>query len=142
MWDVLKRVAAGDMTAFVNIHSSHDAMGKNLYKLVQSNDMMFRNIVQAAHTVATGASEIADASHSLAESASTQADAVSRLSDNAKHTSELIEENNEKVIEAHEVTKKIKSGRQCGQPAYGIAHGIRGTYPRRCGTDLRGDQDH
>lgn len=107
--DVLKRVAAGDMTAFVNIHSSHDAMGKNLYKLVQSNDMMFRNIVQAAHTVATGASEIADASHSLAESASTQADAVSRLSDNAKHTSELIEENNEKVIEAHEVTKKIKS---------------------------------
>ena len=37
---VVKRLAEGDMTVFVNIRSHEDSLGKNLYHLVQSNDFM------------------------------------------------------------------------------------------------------
>ena len=43
---VVQRVAEGDMTAFVNIRSSQDSLAKNLYKMVQTNDLMFNEITQ------------------------------------------------------------------------------------------------
>lgn len=106
--EVLKRVANGDMTAFVNIRSHRDSLGKSLYRLVQSNDALFNEIVEAAHTVAAGAGEIANASHSLAESATAQASAVHNLSSTVQHASDLIHENNEQAKNASKITEAIK----------------------------------
>lgn len=110
--EVLKRVADGDMTAFVNIHSHHDTLGKSLYRLVQSNDAMFNEIVQAAHSVAAGANEIANASHLLAESTTAQASAAHNLSDEMDNVSKLIHVNDEKAQVAYEITKEIKANIQ------------------------------
>lgn len=106
--EVLKRVADGDMTAFVNIRSHHDSLGRSLYRLVQSNDAMFNEIVEAAHTVAAGANEIANASHLLAESTTAQASAAHNLSDEMDHVSKLIHENDEKAQVACQITKEIE----------------------------------
>lgn len=110
--EVLKRVADGDMTAFVNIRSHHDSLGKSLYRLVQSNDAMFNEIVQAARTVAAGANEIANASHLLAESTTAQASAAHNLSDEMEHVSKLIHVNDEKAQVAYQITKEIEANIQ------------------------------
>ena len=51
--EVVKRLAQGDMTVFVNIRSQDDSLGKNLYHLVQSNDFMFAKIIRIAMSVAS-----------------------------------------------------------------------------------------
>lgn len=107
--EVVKRVAEGDMTAFVNIRSQKDCLGKNLYRMVQSNDLLFNNIVQIAHTVATGSEEIAKASQALAESSGVQAASVEALSSTIEHAGRLIENNNEKSGAAQSSTLKIQN---------------------------------
>ena len=74
--EVVKRLAQGDMTVFVNIRSQDDSLGKNLYHLVQSNDFMFAKIIRIAMSVASASQNIANASQMLADTASRQADAV------------------------------------------------------------------
>lgn len=106
--EVVKRIADGDMTAFVKIRSRHDSLGKSLYRLVQSNDVMFNEIVESAHSVAAGASEIANASHLLAESTTAQASAAHNLSEEMEHVSSMIHYNDEKAQEAYEITKAIE----------------------------------
>ena len=76
---VVKRLAEGDMTVFVNIRSHEDSLGKNLYHLVQSNDFMFAKIIKIAMSVASASQHIANASQTLADSAARQADAVNEL---------------------------------------------------------------
>ena len=106
--EVVKRVADGDMTAFVNIRSHHDTLGKSLYRLVQSNDAMFCEIVKSAHTVAAGANEIANASHLLAESTTAQAAAAHELSHEMENVSRLINFNDEKAQSAYKIVKDIE----------------------------------
>ena len=107
--EVVKRIADGDMTAFVKIRSRRDSLGRSLYRLVQSNDVMFNEIVESAHSVAAGASEIANASHLLAESTTAQASAAHNLSEEMEHVSSLIHFNDEKAQEAFEITKAIET---------------------------------
>ena len=107
--EVVKRIADGDMTAFVTIRSRRDSLGKSLYRLVQSNDVMFNEIIESAHSVAAGASEIANASHLLAESTTAQASAAHSLSEEMKHVSDLIHDNDEKAQAAYEITKAIEA---------------------------------
>lgn len=106
--EVVKRVADGDMTAFVNIRSHHDSLGKSLYRLVQSNDAMFGEIVKSARTVAAGANEIANASHLLAESTTAQAAAANELSHEMENVSRLINFNDEKAQAAYKIVKDIE----------------------------------
>lgn len=107
--EVIKRVAEGDMTAFVRIRSSEDSLGKNLYRMVQSNDLLFHDIVNTAHTVAVGAQQISDSSQTLAESASVQSSAVEELSATIQHASALITLNHEKSAKAMQITSRIQS---------------------------------
>lgn len=107
--NVVQRVAEGDMTAFVNIRSQKDCLGKNLYRMVQSNDLMFNDIGRISQMIATGADEIAQASQTLAESASTQAGAVQALSNTIENASNLIEQNNEKSLITQETTIRIQN---------------------------------
>lgn len=106
--NVVKRVAEGDMTAFIKIRSSKDSLGKNLYRMVQSNDLLFNEIMQIAHMVATGAEEIAKASQSLAQSAGSQASSVNDLSSTVDRSRELITRNNAKAHEAQKITDQIR----------------------------------
>lgn len=106
--NVVQKVADGDMTAFVNIRSSKDTLGKNLYRMVQNNDLMFAEITQIAESVASGADNIAQASGSLAKSCSVQAEAVQEFSEAIVQTGEFIADNNRKTEKAKTVSDKIQ----------------------------------
>lgn len=77
---VISRVAQGDLTAYVEIASENDSLGRSLYHLVQNNDMILADILNVSDDVATNASNIAKASQVLADSATDQAGAVEKLS--------------------------------------------------------------
>lgn len=104
---VVQKVADGDMTAFVNIRSAEDSLGKNLYRMVQSNDLMFAEISTIADAVAEGASSIALASGALAESCNIQSGAVKEFSEVILETSNFIDINNDKASKALEVSSEI-----------------------------------
>lgn len=105
---VVKKVADGDMTAFVNIRSSEDSLGKNLYRMVQNNDMMFAKISEIALAVTDEAKAIADANQSLAESCTVQAQAVVDFQENVNKTSELISSNSKEANEASRISDVIR----------------------------------
>lgn len=104
---VVNKVADGDLTAFVNIKSSADKLGQNLYKMVQNNDYMFSEITRIALDVAEGATDIAKASSSLAQSCTTQANAVQSFKDTVDESSSLIDNSGRKVAEAMSITNEI-----------------------------------
>lgn len=106
---VVKKVADGDMTAFVNIRSDGDSLGKNLYRMVQSNDVMFSEIVNVASAVANEADQITKSSHELAESASAQSDTLQAFTDTILRTSGRIEQSAIKASGAAEISGKIKA---------------------------------
>lgn len=105
---VVQKVADGDMTAFVNIRSASDSLGKNLYRMVQSNDLMFAEISEIAESVAAGARDISKASGALAESSSIQASAVQDFKATIEQTGEFIESNNKKAHSSLQVSVAIK----------------------------------
>lgn len=105
---VVQKVAEGDMTAFVNIHSSDDSLAKNLYKMVQTNDMMFSEISKIASDVANGATDIANASNSLANSCTQQVNSISDFKDAIEVTSELLNKNVERISNSKDITGQIK----------------------------------
>ncbi|WP_167958608.1 methyl-accepting chemotaxis protein [Anaerosporobacter faecicola] len=106
--DVVKRISEGDLTAYVEIHSASDSLGKGLYHLVQSNDIMFAEITRIANMVSNEAQGISDASNSLAESCSVQASTVISFKEAVADTKELIHTNAEKINEATSITDDIK----------------------------------
>lgn len=105
---IVQRVADGDMSAFVNIRSPKDTLGKNLYRLVQTNDALFHNIVEVANTVANNASQISSVSKSLAEGATAQVDSLSSLSITVQEAGSMISETSDKAQVASEITGRIK----------------------------------
>lgn len=105
---VVKKVADGDMTAFVNIRSSSDSLGRNLYRMVQSNDMMFAEIAGIADSVTEEARSIAAASQSLAESCTVQAEKIMDFRGEIDKTGELINANSADAKEAFELSDTIK----------------------------------
>lgn len=105
---VVQRVAEGDMTAFVNVRSSKDSLAKNLYKMVQTNDLMFNEITQIAQEVAEGAGDIAGASNSLAESCTVQAHSIADFREAVEETGQLLRENSERIIQSKNISNEIK----------------------------------
>ncbi len=109
---VVKRVADGDMTVFVDIRSSKDTLGKNLYRMVQSNDKLFSEILKVAHKVAEGSTYIAHVSHELADSAHVQAQTVNELSSAINDAANLISKSSEHMAEASSISDIIKTNAQ------------------------------
>lgn len=105
---VVKRVADGDMTAFVNIRSAEDSLGKHLYRMVQTNDLMFADILQVAQRVVEGSQQISRVSDALANNTSIQADAINQLSNRVDSAAELAGENANKAIVASDISNEIK----------------------------------
>lgn len=105
---VVQRVAEGDMTAFVNIRSSKDSLSKNLYKMVQTNDLMFNEITEIANQVASGADDIANASNSLATNCTQQIQSIADFKEAVTRTVGLINDNVEKIGKSKELTGEIK----------------------------------
>ncbi len=106
---VVKRVAEGDMTAYVNIRSSKDTLSQNLYKMVQTNDMMFNEITQIAQEVASGADDIANASNSLAQSCTQQISNLAEFKDAIDETVVLINDNVDKIARSKTLSEDIKA---------------------------------
>ena len=106
--DVVRKVADGDMTAYVNIRSSQDSLGKSLYKIVQSNDIMFAQISQIADSVTEGTDSIAAAAKLLADSCTHQANAIAEFQKDINSTNALVKENAEDAAHAHELSDTIQ----------------------------------
>lgn len=106
--NVVRKVADGDMTAFVNIRSREDSLGKNLYKMVQTNDMMFAEILDVATAVAGGSDQISRASHELADSTNAQAAAVEEISGIIGNIALSIVESGKNANAATEISDRIK----------------------------------
>ena len=100
---VVKRVADGDLTAFVDVRSSQDSLGQNLYRMVQSNDLMFAEILDVASTVAASANEIHRASEQLSQSTTEQANSVESLTSSISEVSDLAKGNIERVENARHI---------------------------------------
>ncbi len=107
--DVVRKVADGDMTAYVNIRSSKDSLGKSLYKMVQSNDIMFAQITQIADSVTEGTDSIASAARLLAESCTEQATAISNFQKDISETNALVKENAADAAQASVLSDSIRS---------------------------------
>lgn len=105
--DVVRKVADGDMTAFVNIRSSQDTLGKSLYKMVQSNDIMFAQITQIAKSVTDGTDSISAAAKLLADSCTEQANNITDLQDEIEHTNKLTRENARDAAHASSLANTI-----------------------------------
>ncbi len=110
--NVVRRVAEGDMTVFVGINSEKDELGKNLYKLVQSNDAMYSDMLQIANTVATGSQQISTVNTSLAESASKQAATIEELSSSILGVSDLADANEKRSLDANDYAQEVKTSIQ------------------------------
>ena len=106
--DIIRKVASGDMTAYVNIRSNKDSLGKSLYKMVQSNDIMFAQITQIADSVTEGTDSIAAAAKNLAESCTEQADAIAHFEHNISETNELVKENAVDAARASSLSDDIR----------------------------------
>lgn len=106
---VVQKVADGDMTAFVNIRSSGDVLGKSLYKMVQNNDIMFAQISAIADSVKTGTDSIATAASELAESCTAEAQAVADFHSEIDKTDALVSKNANDAEVAYKLSNIIKS---------------------------------
>ncbi|MGN0483912.1 MAG: methyl-accepting chemotaxis protein [Lachnospiraceae bacterium] len=106
---VVTKVAEGDMTAFVNIRSDQDSLGKNLYKMVQNNDMMFAQVSEIANAVSDQTQAIANASQSLATSCTEQAQAITDFQSDLDKTGNLINENAKDAKDAFDLSDTIKN---------------------------------
>lgn len=112
---VIKRVADGDLTAYVDIKSDGDSLGRSLYHLVQNNDFMFSNLLRVADSVAVNADHIASASQSLAQSSAAQAGAVETLSITVTQANQLASQNADSAILATTLIDRIDQEIQDGQ---------------------------
>lgn len=117
---VVKRLAEGDMTVFVNIRSKEDSLGKNLYHLVQSNDLMFAKIIKIAMSVASASQHIANASQMLADGASQQVGAVNELNKSTNETTDLVAQNSQHMLEATELSQSIRQDMQDSNVKMGL----------------------
>ena len=106
--EVVKRLAKGDMTVFVNIRSEEDSLGTHLYHLVQSHDFMFAKILRIGISVANASQHIASASQMLADTASRQAEAVRELNASTDETRSLVQHNSEQVEHATELSNSMR----------------------------------
>lgn len=106
---VVTKVAEGDMTAFVNIRSDQDSLGKNLYKMVQNNDMMFAQVAEIAKTVSEQTHAIANASQSLATSCTNESQAITDFQIQLDKTGDLINENSKDAKDAFYLSDTIKT---------------------------------
>lgn len=113
---VIKRVADGDLTAYVDIKSDGDSLGRSLYHLVQNNDFMFANLLRVADSVAVNAGHIASASQALAQSSAAQAGAVETLSTTASQANQLATQNADSTVLAtgliNQIDQEIQEGQQ------------------------------
>ncbi|MDE7281670.1 MAG: hypothetical protein K2N36_08025, partial [Ruminiclostridium sp.] len=107
--DIVRRVSEGDMTAYVNIRSSEDSLGKSLYKMVQSNDIMFAQITQIADSVTDGTNAIAEAAQDLAESCTRQAEAIHTFREDIASTNHLVKENAKDAENANKISNAIQN---------------------------------
>ena len=107
--DIVRRVSEGDMTAYVNIRSSEDSLGKSLYKMVQSNDIMFAQITQIADSVTDGTNAISEAAQDLAESCTRQAEAIHTFREDIALTNQLVRENAKDAENANKISDAIRN---------------------------------
>lgn len=107
--DIVRRVSEGDMTAYVNIRSSEDSLGKSLYKMVQSNDIMFAQITQIADSVTNGTNAISEAAQDLAESCTKQAEAIHTFREDIAVTNQLVKENAKDAENANKISNAIQN---------------------------------
>lgn len=113
--DVIRKIAGGDLTAYVDIKSDGDSLGRSIYHLVQNNDFMFAKLLKIADAVAVNANEIAQNSQMLATNSTNQAGAVEALSITVSKADTLASGNAENAANVSQQVDRMQAEIGSGQ---------------------------
>lgn len=94
---VVKRVAEGDLTPFVDIRSKQDILGNSLYHMVQNNDLLFARVRKIATYIDEQAGITSDSGIQLAQNAQEQATTIEDMSNHVSKIHDLAGQNTEHV---------------------------------------------
>ena len=75
----IQRIADGDLTVDVQIHSDKDLLGQKLSQMVSNLNNLVLNITSASEQVSAGAKQISDSSVQLSQGATEQASSIEEL---------------------------------------------------------------
>ncbi len=102
-------VAAGDLTANVELRSEFDVLGKALSALVDNLNGMVMSIFGAAEQVSAGAASLSDSSMSLSQGATEQASSVEQLTASLESIASQTGRNAENAETANQLANNAKT---------------------------------
>jgi methyl-accepting chemotaxis protein len=102
-------VAAGDLTANVELRSEFDVLGKTLSTLVDNLNGMVLAIVGAAEQVSAGAAALSDSSMSLSQGATEQASSVEQLTASLENIASQTSRNAQNAEMANKLANNAKA---------------------------------
>jgi methyl-accepting chemotaxis protein len=110
-----ERVAAGDLTARIEVASEKDVLGKALKSMVLSLNEAMRSIQDAASQVAAGSGEVSDSSQAMSQGATEQASSLEEITSSLTEISSQTKANAENASQASRLTGQAKSAASQGE---------------------------
>jgi len=111
---IIKAIAAGDLTVMAGARSDKDVMNHALLSMLQLNNEIFSQIAGSANQVSSGARQIADSSQALAQGATEQAAAVEQLSSTISEVADKTKGNAAMADRAAALADTIKGNAEKG----------------------------
>lgn len=103
-----ERIADGDLTVKVDIHSDKDLLGTNLATMVENVNDVLLNIASAADQVAEGSRQVSESSMALSQGATEQASSIEELTASLEEISAQTKLNAENANKANELAENAK----------------------------------
>jgi len=97
-------VAAGDLTAEIEIQSEYDMLGTALSNLVKNINSLIASIVSASDQVSAGSVQVSSGAQALAQGATEQASSIQELSASILDISERVKQNANEAEKAKELS--------------------------------------
>ncbi len=101
--EATRRLATGDLTMDMKVHSEKDLLGKSLQSLVDSLNDIATSISSTSGQVAAGASAISDSSMMLSQGATEQASSIEELTASVEEISAQTSQNAKNAERANEL---------------------------------------
>ena len=111
---VAERMAAGDMTVQVNVHSDQDLLGLKLREIVVNNHQVLSNISVASEQIAEGSSQIAGSSMALSQGAAEQASSIEELTAALEEISGQTNINAQNARQVNDLAESVRGNAEKG----------------------------
>ncbi len=132
--DLVKRIAAGDLTVDVNVASEKDGLGKSLVTMVESLNDIIGRVQIAVEQVTAGAGEVANASQQLSQGATESASSVEEISASINEMNGQTAQSAQSASEASELSRKAADDATAGQARMGELRGSMESISEASGT--------